>query len=1057
MSPLYTAITQFLASDPSLKASKSSFDEGLLRLGKNPNTASSKDMEKVLKSNVYKQLQVSLPPASAKTTVQRILDELIKLEQQFGSEAPPVKDPALERQTEALAPLEAGLKRFTLYFDWAEVSKFRSQITVIREQQTAGRTVPDLLRDAQAQLVALDRKLQDLLVRQAQEIAELQGGFEKVKSVGGPRVKRLEGLITQITEAQESQTLASAEVERARKLVLELRKLIESSVVQLPPTATQTKPPATKTPTVVPTSVSQIKLPAVDFDDAIVIDDNDPPTAAPSDGVEVDVDLDDLSIDLDFPDLELTPEQSERVKDMELSEDARLLEGLSLEFASLLELNTAWQQKLLELQEKNLSREVQTNEIRALRPQLEADFTSALQSQQQRLTEVRGVVQTYSAEGLDTSDAQVTLSVAGGMLSGNALATDELKKIEDLLRSFERQLEQLRLAKAEEAARAERLLSRQAALLDELRGALNTFEPLGSQTATLSRLLTELEMATQLQQPREDLSKALNQEVVVLQQALEAWQTAERAKAEAAAEAARQQELERQRAEEARLEQQRLEQQRILQEQMQAMERAEAQRLEQQRLEQQRLEAEQRERERLEAERLATEQRERERLEAERRALVAREGGMLRAMRLSLAALPDLPELASEHAALEAQLGLSSKQLEAGTPITSALEQFKLGLENIGKRARDVFNQRLGSLDQRANELGALEILSNLSKARQGIEVGDFPDLAVLEADLRAHRESRLAAQRRELTDLEGAIKEFAGNPQSVQLQTQIAEARGRHEAGMLTSLAPLWDALESLGIAEENAVQVWRVRAETVMREVNQYRQMGGETIRQLLRLSSVLATEPGTRLAPETRLKLERTLEEAERLLLVARQEAEAATAVAAALRDTGQIDDLLGIFGGDTSIVKQAAQEARTSPQEEPEPAPVMMMAATNQTTTNLATTWIQEVSKERGVAQAALITASGELQAGSIHEPNKIATLLLEMDKYQRELSKELERRPARICTIEQTSGTLLAMFLAGEQDTKHFITVKIEDIAVMSRIFANAQRDYEALRNWSQGA
>jgi hypothetical protein len=128
---------------------------------------------------------------------------------------------------------------------------------------------------------------------------------------------------------------------------------------------------------------------------------------------------------------------------------------------------------------------------------------------------------------------------------------------------------------------------------------------------------------------------------------------------------------------------------------------------------------------------------------------------------------------------------------------------------------------------------------------------------------------------------------------------------------------------------------------------------------------------------------------------------------------------------------------------------------MTVASSGSSSNLATAWISEVSKERGVAQAALIAANGELQAGSIHEPAKIATLLLEMDKYQRELAKELERRPARICTVEQTGGTLLAMFLAGEQDTKHFITLQIEDVAVMSRIFANAQRDYETLKNWSQ--
>ncbi len=1062
MTPLYSAITKFFDADINLKAARNSLEEGLQRIGKSANDASARDVEKVLKSSVYKQLQVALPPANAKALVQKVLDELARLEQGGAGAAASAgqspKDTVSDRQGESLVVLEEGLKRFNLYFEWAEVSKFRSQINVIREQQQAGRGVPDLLRDAQSQLVALERKLQDLLVRQAQEIAELQGGFEKVKSVGGPRVKRLEALVAQITEAQAAQTLAPAEMERARKLVTELRKLIESSVVQVPPSV-----PAIKAPTIVPTSPSQINLPAIELDDAIVIDDtviNEPKADAFDGLVEIDGLEDSINIDLDFPELELSPEQSERVKDIELSEDTRMIEGLALDFAQILELNPVLQQKLLDLQHANTAREVQTEAIKALRPELESGMQAALTQQTARVAELQQVFAPFAAEGLDTNEASVTASVASGMLAGKSLATDELKKLEDLLRTFERQLEEVRQVRAEEAARLERALARQAAMLDELRGALATFEPLGAaNTTSFSRLLTELEMANQLRQPREDLAKGLSEEMTRLQDALEIWQAEQRAAAERQAEATRLLEEQRRKAEEARLEAERLEQKRIESERMQAMERAEAERLERERAERERLAAEQRERERLEAERIAAEQRETERLESERRALVAREAGMLRAMRFSLAALPDLPELATDHAALEAQLGLSAKQIENGNPITSSIESFKVNLENLGKRAKEIYLQRIADFEKRAVELGAFEVSLNLSQAKDGLETGNFPDLANFEADLRAHRESRLAAQRRELSDLESAIKEFSGSQQSVMLQTQIAEARGRHEAGMLTNLAPLWDALEGLRIAEEAAAGAWRTRAETVMREVNQYRQMGGETIRQLLRLSTVLATEPGTRLSPETRLKLERTLEDAERLLVVARQEAEAATAVAAALRDMGQIDDLLGIFGGDTSGLQQAVVEAKTSPAEEIEElsAPVVQTVSSSGVQNSVAAIWIADVLKERGVAQAALISANGDLQAGSIHEPAKIATLLIEMDRYQRELAKELERRPARICTVEQSSGTLLMVFLAGENETKHFITVKIDDVAVMSRIFANAQRDFEVLRNWSQAA
>jgi chromosome segregation protein len=1039
---IYPALMKYFDGDVALKNAKVSFDEGLARLGKNPNTASARDIEKVLKSNVYKQLQVALPPSGAKALVQKVLDELQALEKQFGSDAPPQKDPALERQAEALGKLEEGLKRFNLYFDWAEVSKFKSQLNVIKEQQAGGKVVPDLLRDAQSQLVALERKLQDLLVRQAQDIAELQTGFEKVKTIGGPRVKRLEGVISQIVEAQQEQTLAAGEVERARKLVLELRKLIESSVVNLPPVV--------KNPTILPSTVSQIRLPSSSDDDAIVIDDSVTQTQTDlPDVVEVEgLDDDSLNIDLDFPELELSPEQSERVKDIELAEDARLLEGIRSEFAALFELSPDHKAEFERLEQQNLERVVQSEAIQALRPNLETSRSALLVEQQQRLEALQQSLPRFAE--LDTSQVSMTAQIATGMLQSGTLASEELRKIEDLMRAFERQLEQLAQQKAEEAERLERLLSRQANLIGEMQGALATFAPLGTaQNARLSQFLTELEMATQLRQPREDIVKSLTEEVARLQGELEAFEAKRRAEEARLAEEARQRQEAERRAEEVRQEALRQEAARLERERIQALERAEAERLERERVERERLAAEERERQRQEAERLAAEERERERQEAERRALVAREGGMLRAMRLSLAALPDLPELASEHAGLEAQLGLSAKQLEGGTPITANLEGFK----QLGKRARQVYVERLSQFERRAQELEAYSLLDTLTNAKQGLEIGNFPDLGAFENELRSQREARLEAQRRELTDLEGAVRDFVGNPQSVPLQTQIAAARGRHESGVLTNLAPLWDELENLRIAEEAAVVAWRSRAETVMREVNQYRQMGGETVRQLLRLSTVLAAEPGTRLTPETRLKLERTLEEAERLLQIARQEAEAATAVAAALRDVGQIDDLLGIFGGDSQAMQQAVSEAHNAPLEEPDPEP--LSPVTTASSQSLAANWVAEVSKERGVAGAALIAASGQLQAGSIHEPAKIASLLLEMDKYQRELAKELERRPARICTVEQSGSTLLAVFLSGELETKHFITVKIDDVAVMSRIFANAQRDFEGLKNWSQ--
>jgi chromosome segregation protein len=47
-------------------------------------------------------------------------------------------------------------------------------------------------------------------------------------------VRRLEKLVETVREAQKEGLLAQAEVERARSLALELRKLLESSVARPP-------------------------------------------------------------------------------------------------------------------------------------------------------------------------------------------------------------------------------------------------------------------------------------------------------------------------------------------------------------------------------------------------------------------------------------------------------------------------------------------------------------------------------------------------------------------------------------------------------------------------------------------------------------------------------------------------------------------------------------------------------------------------------------------------------------------------------------------------------
>jgi chromosome segregation protein len=201
-------------------------EEGLKRLGKRQEELSPKDGETLLKGLAFRELQARLPAKEAKRVVEEALKKL---------SAP--SEPA------DLEALEAGLKRFGLYLDWPEVARYRALVNRLRQDPD-----PRLMREAKALLEALEEKLEEALLRQAKDLAHLEESLERVRHLGGPKVRRLEKLVETVREAQKEGLLAQAEVERARSLALELRKLLESSVAR-PPTLpeivfeTQEEPP----------------------------------------------------------------------------------------------------------------------------------------------------------------------------------------------------------------------------------------------------------------------------------------------------------------------------------------------------------------------------------------------------------------------------------------------------------------------------------------------------------------------------------------------------------------------------------------------------------------------------------------------------------------------------------------------------------------------------------------------------------------------------------------------------------------------------------------------
>jgi hypothetical protein len=229
---IYQTTVEELETCLSPRVVSRSLQEGMKVVGKTPTTVSYSDIEKILKAQVYMQLQVTMPVTQAKATIQQILERLKQLKPDT-----PVPDSQaaagdLRKLHEAqLLELRDQLRPFNLYFEWPEVQKLRALVQLIETEHSAQREVGKLIADAKVQLQVVEQKLEDQLVQQAKALGDLEASLEVVKVLGGPKVRRLESLIGQVAQAQASRQLAAAEVERARKLVTDLRKLMESSVV----------------------------------------------------------------------------------------------------------------------------------------------------------------------------------------------------------------------------------------------------------------------------------------------------------------------------------------------------------------------------------------------------------------------------------------------------------------------------------------------------------------------------------------------------------------------------------------------------------------------------------------------------------------------------------------------------------------------------------------------------------------------------------------------------------------------------------------------------------
>lgn len=257
--PLYQGLVRELEALMAPRIASRVLREGLASVGADPETLTAEGAEALLKGSVFRHLQTGRPPDQARAAVGEIVDRLKAFVAEAPSEAvaaapeasapdagaphptaaeatspapTAARDPATEAAEKVrIEALRAALRPLNLYFGWAEVRKLRSQVQLVDDERAAGRDPSGLIDDAEAQLEVVQRKLEDHLVLQARDLADLEESLEVVASLGGHRVRRLESLVATVRDAQAQRTIAEGEVERAQKLARDLRKLVESSVL----------------------------------------------------------------------------------------------------------------------------------------------------------------------------------------------------------------------------------------------------------------------------------------------------------------------------------------------------------------------------------------------------------------------------------------------------------------------------------------------------------------------------------------------------------------------------------------------------------------------------------------------------------------------------------------------------------------------------------------------------------------------------------------------------------------------------------------------------------
>ncbi|MEM7735693.1 MAG: hypothetical protein AAF267_07860 [Deinococcota bacterium] len=474
-----------------------SLQQGLKQVGANSDDVDLRGLEKVLKSQIYRQLQAKMPKEQAKDKIKDILDLLESGATAKAPETPQV-DP-LESQGKAIGELKEAMRPYNLYFEWAETQKLRAQLQLLEEAQEAGNEATSLLNDARTQLRTVEQKLEDQLVEQNRQLNELADALEQVREVGGSKVRRLDNLVNQIQGAQESRQLASAEIERARKLTTDLRKkLAEASAaaeaaeddlldIDLDDGFEEVSPVDTSAEAEVDTPPHAASA-EDELGDLFDIADNEPAEVPTEPTADIELELD-MSVD------ESAPASSQ----VDLEAEGYELDGLAREYANLLAFDSA----LAEQVSSSRSQLEAGTSVAGTISDLRGTFASARDRWREQLkaelTEIQPHLTNFAGEE-ELMELELSLKVTLEVLETTLPPASDVNQVRQLYRLLQERTAGRSEQEAQARAAEEAKLARQAEAIAQLKrgydAAGDTVENSAQvQKQVLQNKLTALEQA----------------------------------------------------------------------------------------------------------------------------------------------------------------------------------------------------------------------------------------------------------------------------------------------------------------------------------------------------------------------------------------------------------------------------------------------------------------------------------------------------------------------------------------------------------------------------------